>query len=284
MARLRDKDRRDVVLRAIRPNIGLRAAYRRRLLDLIEDMRASYDRFLLAAYKKHEPEMLIATDSHLPPIVEVWTVMDATPAKELQRALKKLRRRWKGQFDEAADRLADYFARASANRSDAELRSILRKGGWTVKFKMTAAMRDVMAATIAENVALIRSIPDEFYTDVEGLVMRGVTAGRDLKVIADGLEQKIGVARRRAEFISRDQVNKMTASFTRVRQVELGITEAIWLHSGGGKKPRPTHVKKSGKRYDVAKGWYDPAVKRFILPGSEPNCRCVSRPVIKGFS
>lgn len=291
---LRDKNKREIVLSAVRPNAGMRAAYRRRLLRLIDDMQASYDRFLLAAYKKHEPEMAqIAEDvrgmtrvlrrSGIKGPVSVLGA-DSTPAKQLRMALNKLARRWKKNFDDAAADLARYFAKAAANRSDAQMRSILRRGGWTVKFKMTAPMRDVMSATIAENVGLIRSIPQEFHKNVEGLVMRGVTAGRDLQVISDGLRKQLGVTRRRAEFIARDQTNKMTASFTRVRYTELGIKEAIWLHSGGGKKPRPTHVKNSGKRYDVSTGWWDPAVKEYIYPGFLPNCRCVARPVVKGFS
>ena len=73
---------------------------------------------------------------------------------------------------------------------------------------------------------------------------------------------------------------------TGLRQAELGITEAIWVHSGAGKHPRPTHVKagRDQVRYDITKGWYDPDAKQWIWPGTLVNCRCVSKPVIKGFS
>ena len=76
-----------------------------------------------------------------------------------------------------------------------------------------------------------------------------------------------------------------TASMTRARQTELGITEAIWMHSGGGKHPRPSHLAagKSKTKYDVKVGWYDPDVGKNIFPGELPNCRCVSRAVVKGF-
>ena len=40
----------------------------------------------------------------------------------------------------------------------------------------------------------------------------------------------------------------------------------------------------SGMKYDVNKGMWDPAVKRWIFPGEEINCRCFSRPIIHGFS
>jgi SPP1 gp7 family putative phage head morphogenesis protein len=180
--------------------------------------------------------------------------------------------------------MAKYFAKSSASRSDAAMRSILKRGGWTVRFKMTAAMRDVMNATIAENVGLIKSIPEQYHTEVQGLVMRSATAGRDLSTLSDELERRYAITRKRAELVARDQTNKMTANFTRVRQTELGITEAIWLHSGGGKTPRRSHLAKNGKRYDVATGWYDPDVKQYIWPGTLINCRCVSKPIVRGFS
>lgn len=269
MPRLR-KSGREMTLAAVRPNAGLRALYRKRVLALVDEMWRSYDHWITARYRESPPRMALATD--------------ASPAKELERELRRLARRWKDRFDDAADEMARYFARRSFSTSDRTMRSILKRGGWSVKFKMTPEMRDVMSATIEENVGLIRSIPEHFHTEVQGLVMRSVTAGRDLSQLSASLRYRYGVTRRRAEFIARDQNNKMTASFTRVRQIELGITRAIWLHSGGGRKPRPTHVKNNGKSYDVAKGWYDPAIKRYIWPGIEPNCRCVSKPVVKGFS
>lgn len=265
---IRDKGGKRIILNAVRPNAGLRAAYRKRLLALVAEMAASYDHWLKAQYRAKPPAM----------------TTDASPAKELERELRKLGKRWESRFDEAAEAMARYFAKSSASRSDAQMRSILRKGGWTVKFKMTAAMRDVMNATIAENVGLIKSIPERYHTEVQGMVMRSATAGRDLSSLSDELAKRYTITRHRAEFIARDQNNKMTASFTRVRQIELGINEAIWLHSRGGRKPRPTHVRNDGKRYDVAKGWWDPAVQQYIWPGVLPNCRCVSKSIVKGFS
>ena len=72
--------------------------------------------------------------------------------------------------------------------------------------------------------------------------MRGIQTGRDLGQISRDLQDTFGVTRRRAAFIALDQNNKATASMTRARQTELGIKKAIWLHSHGGKKPRPTHT------------------------------------------
>ena len=70
----------------------------------------------------------------------------------------------------------------------------------------------------------------------------------------------------------------------RARQVELGITEAVWRHSGAGKKPRPKHVAASGKRYDVAKGMKIGDKGQWVLPGEEINCRCTSESILPGIA
>jgi len=262
------KRRGEKLLRPVHPNAGIRAAYRKRLLALVDEMADSYRYWLEAAYKKQAPAI----------------AMDASASAVLGQALKRLGRRWKKNFKTAAEELAVYFATASAQRSDATLRSILKKGGWTVKFRMTAAMRDVLNATIAENVSLIKSIQEEYHTQVEGMVMRSVTAGRDLSTLSTDLQERFRITKRRAEFIALDQNNKATTNLRRVRELDLGLDDGIWLHSGAGKEPRPTHVRQHGKRFSIREGWYDPAVKRKIWPGTEPRCRCTYRVVVKGFS
>lgn len=262
--RLRDKNYR--VLRPVRPNVVIETAFRRRLVKLIDEMHKAVRYWVEHTWKSNVPEL----------------AQDATPARELSNALARLSRQWVHQFDAAADELAEYFATDVAQRSDAVLRNILRRAGISVHFVMTPAMQDVLEATIRENVNLIKSIPRQYLTDVEGMVMRSVQTGRDLHQLSSDLQHAYGVTKRRAALISRDQNNKATASLNRVRQLELGIRQAIWMHSHAGKKPRPTHVRMDGKMFDVDKGMYDSNEGRNVMPGELINCRCTSRPVIPG--
>src|SRR5271156_168296 len=262
------KKTKPLVLAAIRPNAGLRAAYRTKLLALVDEMADSY-RYWVAARWRSDTPVLAA---------------DETPARALERELAKLGRRWRKRFDEGAADLARFFAKSTARNGDVQLRAILKKAGFTVDLKITRAFRDVMRATIAENVSLIKSIPEQFHTEVTGLVMRSVVAGRDLQQLTNALDSRYDITRKRAILIARDQNNKATGQIARARYIDLGIEQAVWLHSAGGKTPRPTHVKNSGKTYDVKRGWYDPKEKRRISPGELINCRCVAKPVVKGFS
>jgi uncharacterized protein with gpF-like domain len=245
-----------------RPNLGLEAAYREKLERLIERMNASVQWWILAAYKQNTPEM----------------AQDAVPAKALQSVLKRLRKQWQGEFDEAAPDVSSWFAENSRRQTDRSFAVALKKAGFSVKFDLTPETRDILHATIGENVSLIKSISSEYFTDVEGAVMRATAAGRDVGTLAAEIENTYGVTKRRAAFISRDQLNKSTANVTRARQQQLGITRAIWVHSRGGRHPRPSHVAANGRKYLIAEGCEIDGKK--IFPGELFNCRCVCKSIL----
>lgn len=261
---------RQRTLNPVRPNVGIEAEYRRRLEAIIEELHRSLQRWVLAAYRRETPEM----------------AQDDSPARALTAVMRRLFRRWQRRYDDLAPDLAKHFATTVAKRSDAALQLALRRGGISVHFKMGRAANDVLQATVQENVSLIRSIAQQHLAQVEQMVMRSVQSGRDLAYLNDALQHQLGVSKRRARLIARDQNNKATAAIQRVRHTELGIAEAIWIHSGGGKHPRPSHVKAGRDRakYSISEGWYDPDERKRIWPGELINCRCVARPVVIGFA
>lgn len=261
---LRAPTRRSVTVDAVRPNAGLQMLYRRKIEALTDAMHKSVEYWIRAAYRANAPEI----------------AQDASPASLLQQVIRRLMRKWQKKFDEAAPELARYFATAVHRRTDNQLRAILKKSGFSVGFKMTREYNDVMQATVGEQVGLIRTIPQKYLSEVQGAVMRSVATGRDVATLQKDILKTYGVTKRRAALIARDQNNKATATLTRVRQDGLGIVEAEWLHSHGGKEPRPEHLAFSGKRYIIAKGAY--LEGKWVWPGTEINCRCVSRSIIPG--
>jgi SPP1 gp7 family putative phage head morphogenesis protein len=205
------------------------------------------------------------------------------PAAELQKAINDLAVRWQGEFNSASRDLARYFATAVNRRTDRALQAALDKSGITVNFRMTAATRDVVKATVEQNVQLIRTIPQQYLAGVQGDVMRSVQTGRDIGALAKDLQQKYGVTKRRAAFIARDQNNKATSAIQKTRQIELGLDRGVWMHSTGGKTPRPKHVRADGVEFDLKKGLKVGDDGGWVMPGEEPNCRCVWRAVVPGF-
>lgn len=231
-------------------------------------MQASIVAELSATYAENEPHALVLYGQ------------DASPAAMMTQAMKRLSRQWLKRFDELAPKMATHFATAVKDRCDKSLADDLRAGGMSVKFKLTAAMNDVLSSTISENVALIKSIPRQHLLGVESIVTQSVTAGRDLGAMVTELRKRHGITKRRAANIALDQNNKATAMLTRARWLELDIVEGEWLHSAGGKYKRPTHVAHSGKRYSVAKGIVLDPKEGVVWPGTAIGCRCVGKPVL----
>ena len=261
----------EVVLRPLSPSAAIGARYRAGIEALVEEMCASVEHWVRAAYKANAPHADV--------------VFDAMPADEMAKVVGELRTRWHKNFTKGAQRLAAHFAKKASKRVDAELRAILSDSGLSVEFEMTKLQKDIAKAVVHENVGLIKSIPEQYLKKVETVVMQSVQTGRDVGQLMDDLRGQFGVTKRRASLIARDQNNKATAAFNRARQVELGVEEAVGQHSHGGKDPRPSHVKagREGARYRVTEGWFDPDEQKHVWPGTLINCRCTSRSVIKGF-
>lgn len=240
--------------------------YRRELDSLIREMQAETFEIVTGVYRENPPEI----------------AQDASPAVELNNAVKAMAEKWSARFAKIAARRATQFANGTMQHVDTSTKAAFRKSGMEVEFKMTAAMNDAYRAVVAENVGLIRSIPNQYFTEIQGIAMRSVQRGRDAHLMATELRARYGVTRRRAALIARDQNNKATAVINRVRQLELGITEAIWQHSTAGREPRPEHVRANGRKFDIRKGCEIDG--EFILPGEKINCRCYSISVIPGMS
>src|SRR6185312_17157869 len=143
--------KREATLRPVVPNAGIEAAYRKKLDALIAEMHRSLMYWLKAGYRANEPE--IAQDAPPGPDAGGYEPQPRrqSPATAMRDRMRRLTRQWQTRFDKAAPELAKYFATAAADRSDATLRSILKKAGFAVQFQMTRAANDVLQATIAEN-------------------------------------------------------------------------------------------------------------------------------------
>lgn len=217
-----------------------------------------------------------------PPATLALYGQDASPTALLNIAFNRMAARWLRRFDEFAPKLADWFATDIRDRLDATLAADLRRAGFTVRLRLSSAMRDALGGIVSENVSLLRSLPAEHIQGVRVAVMQSVQAGRDLATLTDTLVKRNGITRRRAANIALDQNNKASSALARTRYLELGITRARWMHSAGGTVPRPTHVAFSGKSYDVKTGVVLDPKEGEVWPGSAINCRCFSQPLIAG--
>jgi len=133
-----------------------------------------------------------------------------------------------------------------------------------------------MDAFVADNVALIKTIPSQFFGSIQGIVSDGARSGKNMQDITADLQKRTGVAKSRAKFIARDQVSKFNGDLNQLRQKNVGINSYIWSTSLD-ERVRPSHAAKEGKKFS----WDNPP-NDTGHPGEDYNCRCVAIPVFQG--
>ena len=259
------KTSKEVILRPIRPNAGVHAKYRARMDDLLRSVRND----VLAALKAYGLQRDVTQD------VSALVAADAAP---LVDAVTRLMIGWLEKLENLAGEIAREFVKGSARSYDGALKAQLRKSGFTVRLQLTEYTREAREASVGMNTGLIKSIPTEYLADVSKYVNEAVSAGFDLATLTNNLQHAYNISRNRAKLIARDQSNKATAAIEQARRQELGVTEAIWMHSHGAKVPRASHVKANGKRFRVSEGMLIDG--EYILPGQKINCGCTSRSVL----
>ena len=255
------------VLRPVYANAGLRAAYRRRLKKELDQLSKSVMYWVIAEYRKQDNRL----------------AQDASPAKTIENDLRRHIKRWLKRWYAFAEKAAEWFGGQADSTTTAALNAALKDAGFTIKFDKRRLKNNTVQALIEENVNLIKSIASEYLTDVQGIVLRGMSFGRDVAYVRRELKKKYGITERRAAFIARDQCNKAAEAIKFAEAKSMGITRARWVHVPGVKSSRHTHQLMDGQEYNIEEGMYDSAVKRKVQPGELPGCQCTHRLIIPEF-
>lgn len=203
----------------------------------------------------------------------------------VSRLLRRLAERFTVMFTERAGGLAEALSKGVSDATAGQLGASLKEvsGGVTLKTDVVSgAVGEVMKAGVKENVSLIKSIPEEYFQKIEGDVMRSIQTGRGMADLVPAIEKHGHSTRKRAELIARDQTSKATTAINRARMQGLGIRKFEWLHSSGGKEPRPLHKNVlNGQIFDLDNPpIIDDRTGERGLPGQLINCRCRMVPVI----
>lgn len=135
-------------------------------------------------------------------------------------------------------------------------------------------IEDILKASTRENVSLIKSIPDEFFKQIEGVVYRGTTQGLKGSSLIREIRRIGNVTTKRANLIARDQSSKLNSNLNQQRQQNLGVEEYIWRISDDH-RVRESHRKNRNKVFR----WDSPPPETGH-PGHDIQCRCIAEPII----
>lgn len=156
------------------------------------------------------------------------------------------------------------------NRS--EFRSVLRSVyGVDIITTAPQSLRSALDVFEATNISLIRSIPQQAVSQLQGKVVEAVRRGSTLKTLQAQIREEFDITDRRAELIARDQIGKLNGQLTELRQEQIGVTEYRWRGILDARE-RPEHVAREGKLFN----WAEPPDDGH--PGEPIRCRCTAEP------
>lgn len=188
--------------------------------------------------------------------------------------LKKLLEQWQSNADDIAAKLTDKQLRRLVAYVNRRYTPIL---GAKAKIN-TARLKQLIKARYYENVALIKSIPQETIRRYESVLYSAITGG-DEYTIRKNLEVIKGISERRAITIARDQTAKALEAINIARCEQMGLKYYEW-HTAEDERVstgKGGHKQLNGKifRYDKPEAIIDSYGNRGH-PAQRVNCRCIA--------
>lgn len=260
--------------------VGVEARYRKKLVDLSDQMTRETRKAVIDLFKHEDFK------SYFDKLKQPVTVaMDVSPASQARILTNALKDKFEQLFTAAAKPSAETMADQANNASQSSVNESLKKlsGGMAMKTDfLTGPMKEFLTGTVAENVSLIKSIPSEYFSKVQGAVLRSITQGKGVADLQDFFSQQEGITSRRAKNIALDQTRKTYNGLNKLRMTAVGIPSFEWVHSGGGLHPRPLHQSYNGRifRFDNLPVIDENTGERGI-PGQAINCGCTMVPVMQ---
>lgn len=264
---------------------ALELQYRKELYALINGMDKDF-RTILKIYRKKQAE--IAMD-------------DAMLSTDIQDKILKLSNRWQTKFNDYAKKNAKKRVEKTLKQTDSQLEMVLAafftvQGLGEIFKKTPEPLAQVIKVNTAENISLIKSIPEQYIKRVQTHVANVINGAGTWVDLRGQLIKSKDITLRRAKMIARDQTNKVFNAMTLRRFDQLGITRIKWKHSHSVKDPRHYHI----RQWDGESGLKDGrpnGLDNFIFdrnnppvidektgqrgyPGTLINCSCMMEPVI----
>ena len=174
---------------------------------------------------------------------------DESISSQARILTNKLMKKFSSLFAKKSVTIAERMLKGALQASKTSLHSSLEtlSGGLSLKTGVIPkGLEDVSKALLDENVSLIKSIPQEYFKNITGSVMRSITTGQGLKDLTPDIEKYDGQTKRRAKNLALDQTRKAYNSINKQRCIALNVKKMEWLHSGGGQQPRESHQKIDG--------------------------------------
>ena len=260
-------------------NVSVQNKYIADLQKLMKAMFKKTETAVKQIYKTDASKDYFTTDASIA----------STAEKKLNKLLKSIESLVNDKSTTMVDRMlsgTDQTSKASLNRSLKEL-----SGGLSIKTDFeTSGTKETITSSLNANVDLIKTISGDYMSQVRGAVNRSIQEGGGLETLIPTIEKLLNKQSKqvlnKAKNVALDQTRKAYTAINKARMEKVGVTKFEWVHSGGGREPRPHH--KTNFPNGLNHGIFDindpPVIDKKTgergLPGQAINCKCFMRPVI----
>lgn len=134
-------------------------------------------------------------------------------------------------------------------------------------------MNEQTKALILETEQWARKLRDETLEQYTTETLRAMSLGEGVDSINKKFSGAMSKRKNNAKMVARTQVSTFNSITTKIRAQNLGIEKAKWV-TGGDRRVRPSHEDRDGKEFDLSKGLYSKLDGKWLLPGTDYQCRC----------
>jgi len=307
----------EVVRKAVKPKFRGRSTLKSKVITRFpENIAEDYERIVRA----YNGLLLGALKAHLPTIRKAIEAEDAgmrtDAADDVTDTIQRTMDRVLADFERKArsfglDRRIEDLAKMTHKRSIREWKRVVHQTlGINILDDYYNGERyiSLLNRWIADNTALIKSLPQSTVTRMTSAIKNGYMSGATTRSIAGQImdlnPRDYGFAAEmtreayeeameeynkdlnHAVFVARDQLAKLNADITQTQQRDAGVEKYVWDDSGDS-RVRACHEELSGQTFrwdDPPEMWYKTKGGRVYTgrrchPGEDYECRCVALPV-----
>ena len=175
-------------------------------------------------------------------------------------------------FDELARRMLGRTSQFNKRQTSIALQAAAGRN----LIETQALIDQEMKSVVVDNVALIKSIGDDYFSQLREMIPKAAETGDPYNSISKTIQERYEVAESRADLIAQDQIGKWNGQLSALRQTASGIEEYIW-RTCQDDRVREEHAANDGKTF----AWDSPPPLTGH-PGEDIRCRCWAEPKVTG--
>lgn len=245
--------------------------YTRLLLSLSRELCSNVNRILVPKLPQIYIEYAVETraDSWVETLDQLIVELSQLEAQATTIVVRRL----PGQFQAVSKFNEGQFKMVVKANTGLELPSTALGSPASALLGVNVFRNEPFLAPLAEgwvrtNTDLIKSIPTQLNSGLEGMVRRSVMNGSSIRDLKEQIKKEYDTTDYRAKLIAQDQTLKLNADLTRYRLLSVGVKEYHW-RTVNDSRVRDSHIARAGKVYA-----FDKPPGGGLHPGQEVRCRC----------